>query len=104
MEARVEHRDVRDVWQYGLGGLDRAQRRGGMQRGERLDPKDLRAHLTVDHDRLSEPRASVHDTVRHGPDKPDRRGERVEPLRAAIRPNEMQLQARRPGVDDEHVQ
>ena len=71
-----------------------------MQRRERLERRELLAHRVVDHYRLAKARAAVHDPVR---DRPTSRGvQRLE--RVATPPvDDVQLQARGAGVDDEDV-
>ncbi len=63
MEGRVEHRDVRDVGQGALCLPDRAQCRCVVQRRQHLQLLNLGPNIVVDHDRLAEPRAAVHDSV-----------------------------------------
>ncbi|HWQ02679.1 MAG TPA: hypothetical protein VN449_11285 [Gaiellaceae bacterium] len=99
MECGVEDRDVGDVRQLALRVLDRRQRRGIVQRRERRQLADRRLDAVVDHGRLDEPRPAVDDAVA------DRtaRDERLDGARL-VALDEVQLQARRPRVDDEDFQ
>jgi hypothetical protein len=73
-----------------------------VQRRYRLQLADRLADSGVDDDGLAEARAAVHDSVarRHHVRRIDRR-ERVDPRHALVLLDQPELQARRPGVDDE---
>jgi len=99
IDDRVEDRDVGEVRQGLLRLLERAQRRRVVQRRERLERRDLRTHHVIDQYRLTKPCAAVHDSMR---DRRNVLGEGFD-LSRFLALDEVQLQARRAGVDDEDV-
>jgi hypothetical protein len=104
VEAGVEDGDLRELGVGALGLLDPPQGWSVVERRERLEREDLGADVGVDQDRLAEPGPAVDDPVRDGTRPAGRRLERLDRLRAPVRRNEVELEAGRPGVDDEDVQ
>jgi hypothetical protein len=98
VERRVEDRDVGEIRQRALRLLDRVERGRVVQGRERFERRDLGANGVVDHDGLAKARAAVHDSVH---DRLDVLLERVD-LSRFLTLDDVQLQARRAGVDDEN--
>ena len=99
VKGRVEHGDVGDVGK-GLSRVeDRRERRHVVQRGEGRQRVDLGDDLVVDQRRLDEVVATVDNTVT------DRLGGlvRLDPPRG-VAFDEVQLEARRAGVDGQYCQ
>ncbi len=74
-----------------------------MQRSKLHELRDLLADARVDHDRVAKPIPAVNHPVRDPFDARRHTGEILEADGALVVVDEMQLQARRAGVDDEDV-
>ena len=102
MEGGVEDGDLRRIGQEPLAEGD--AREGGcvVERRERLEGCDACPHVCIDDDGLPEPIAAVDDAVcdRVDLDRVDVLEHLDRPARA-VRGDEVELEARRAGVDDE---
>ena len=104
MERRVEDGHLRHGRERLAHLLDRGERRRVLQRRERRELGDRAHDLLVDHDRVETALAAVDDAV-PDPGQIGARGgvERVDPLGRLVLADEVELQARRAGVDDQDV-
>ena len=105
VETRVEDSDLRHAGKMPLGLLDRRQGRWIVERRKLFELHDLLPHVRVDHDRRAEARPAVDDAVR------DRRHlsrfhrlQGIDPHRGVVGRDQIELQARGAGIDDEDVQ
>jgi hypothetical protein len=105
VEAGVEDRDVRHVREDALRLLDPRESWSVVERGECLELEDLLADDLIDHNGIAEAWAALHDAMADGLDicGVDRL-ERIQCGRALVRGDQVELEARRAGVDDEDVQ
>ena len=99
VERRVEDRDVRDVRQRSLRLVDRRAAPARCAAARAPSSAAISAtHRFVDHDRLTKARAAVHDSMRDRLDVP---GRSDSTFLDSSPVDDVQLQARRAGVDDE---
>ncbi len=101
VESGVEDRHVRHIRQLRPRAREGDERGPVVQRRERGELLEPPQHVVVGEHRLDEARAAVDDPVagRLGPHAV----EAVEPPRAAVLVDEVELQAGRAGIDDEDV-
>jgi hypothetical protein len=101
VKGGVKDRDVRAVGKRLPSLGDRLQRPRVVQRRELGQRLEAPGHEVVNDDRLLELRAAVDEAVRGRRDLGGRLRQRLNLRRRPVRGDEVELQARRPGVDDE---
>jgi hypothetical protein len=103
VERGVEDRDVRSPGQGRPREPEPAERRRVVQRGEVGELRQALLARVVEQDRVAEDGTAVDDAVADGGDVVRGVLQLVERLDPAVRIDERQLEARRPGVDHEHA-
>ena len=101
MEGRVEDGYLRHVGQRPASLGQRSQRRGVVQWDELRQRREFPLDPGVDHDRLSKAWAAVDDPMGDGLDPRRNVLERRDGRRRVLLVDGRELEARRPGIDDQ---